>query len=417
MNGHTSGQDELERMLTRELHARAGDGDGAGVGGFGGGFGLADVKGRAGRIRRTRRLAAGAGVAAALAIVVPTAMTLAGRVDPQRDLQPAPSPDAPVEVARTTLTVAGLDRGDDPGVEYFTVDGVVLPGEGEQPLADSLQALVPSPADGGWVAVGPARDELRYLQQDFSPNGADPATGLVTNADRSRFATAMRVGGEQTLFLRSTTDRSVGQAWDLPGVAYVEPVDFVSEESLLYTTTDQRSGEADSGIAEADGSLTPLPGVVRAISASPVTGLVAVQTTTNKDASGCFGVLDPAASTSEPVWTSCDHSLGAFSPDGEHVLASAPYRDGYGITEVDVLDARTGRLVARFSQAGNTRITLLNVVWESDDTFLAVAASGESYRVLRFGVDGALEEALDPISAEAFADLPVYFGWDRVRGY
>ena len=414
MTGHTFGQDELERMLTHELHDRA---DGLG----GAGFGFADVKGRAGRIRRNRRLAAGAGVAAALAVVIPTVMTLTGSVDPQRDIQPAPSPDAPLEIARTTLAVDGLERGDAPAVEYFTEAGVVLPGKGEQPLPDSLQALVPSPADGGWLALGPSRDELRYLQEDFSGNGSDPATGLVTTVDRSRFATVMTVGGEQTLFVRSTTDRSVGQAWDFPELPYLEVVDFVAKDTVLYqTAADGAVQSIGLAVDGADGGpvTREIPGdYVKAISADEVNGLVAVQTETHQDASGCFGVIDTRGDLGTPIWETCDNSLGEFSPSGRFVLASTPYGDAYGIPGVDVLDARTGSLVSRFSQASNTHIGLLNVVWESDDTFLAVAAEGQTFRVLRFGVDGTLEEATVPIRGEAFADAPLYFGRDRVRGY
>ena len=59
--------DELERMLGRQLHDQV-DGMNDQP------LGLGDVKGRAGRIQRNRRLAAGVAVAAAVAIITPVAM-------------------------------------------------------------------------------------------------------------------------------------------------------------------------------------------------------------------------------------------------------------------------------------------------------------------------------------------------------
>jgi len=405
-------QDELERMLTHELHGRA---DGLG----GAGFGFADVKGRAGRIRRNRRLAAGAGVAAAMAIVIPTVVSAGGLLSGDgRQVDPAvPSP-APVEVARTTLTLDGLPRGEEPRVEYFTPDGVVLPGEGLRELPYNYNALVPSPADGGWLAWEGASLDVRYLSESFEQQGGSATNNsFVSNPDRSLVAWVMPEAGAQTLYLHSTTDPSVDRSWDFGGVSTIDPVDFVSDESLLFSAHDDRTGEVEAGIAGADGKVRLLPDVVKPVSASPVTGLVAAQTKSNKDASGCFGVLDPASSTTRPVWSTCDYSLGAFSPDGEYLLASSAYGDGYGITSVSVLDADTGDLVATFTQASDTQVNLMTVVWESADTFVAVGLEGTVVEGLRFGVDGTLEQVTETYDGEAFGDLPIWFGGDRRRGY
>jgi hypothetical protein len=379
-------------------------------------FGFGDVKGHAGRIRRNRRIAAGVGVAAAVAIIAPVAMLAAqGLNGADRELDPAPSPDAPVEIARTTLTLDGLERGDAPGVEYFTPDGVVLPGEGLQELDGSYQAMVPSEADGGWIASEPDRQGIRYFSGAFEPQGgSDKTDGLATTPDRAWVTWSAPESGGQTLVLRSTTDPEAGTVWDFPEFPAVMPVDFVAEDRVVYQAVDQQDGSVDAGIAEPDGSLTQLPGVVGVSSANPVNGLIAVQTRTNKDASGCFGVVDPDVSTSETAWETCDHSLGAFSPDGRYVMASSPYGDGFGLTSLDVLDAETGEMVARFTQASNTQISLVMPVWESDDTIVAVAAEGETQTMVRLGVDGALEETVDPVEG-VYGDLYFYLGEDRAR--
>lgn len=399
--------DELERMLGRQLQDQ--------VDGMGGHpLGLGDVKGRAGQIRRNRRIAVGVGVAAAVAIIAPVATIAAQNLDSSGQGIPPAGP-VPVEIARKTLTLDGLARGDAPAVEYFTPDGVVLPGEGLQELDGSYQALVPSPADGGWIAVEPDRQGIRYFSEDFQPQGGSGKTdGLATTPDRAWVTWGAPESGAQTLVLRSTTDPEAGMVWDFPEFPAVMPVDFVAEDRVVYQSIDQQDGSVDAGIAEPDGSFTKLPGVVGVSSANPVNGLIAVQTRTNKDASGCFGVVDPDVSTTEPAWETCDHSLGAFSPDGRYVMASSPYGDGFGLTTLEVLEAETGEMVARFTQASNTQIALVMPVWESDSTIVTVAAEGETQTLLRLGVDGTLEEAVEPVKGE-YGDLYFYLGEDRTR--
>ena len=399
--------DELEQMLARQLQDQ--------VDGMGGHpLGLGDVKGRAGRIRRNRRIAAGVGVAAAVAIIAPVATIAAQNLDSSGQGIPPAGP-VPVEIARRTLTLDGLTRGDAPAVEYFTPDGVVLPGEGLQELDSSYQALVPSPADGGWIAVEPDRQGIRYFSEDFEPQGGSSKTdGLATTPDRAWVTWSAPESGGQTLVLRSTTDPEAGMVWDFPEFPAVTPVDFVAEDRVVYQSIDQQDGSVEAGIAEPDGSLTKLPGVVGVSSANPVNGLIAVQTRTNKDASGCFGVVDPDVRTTEPAWETCDHSLGAFSPDGRYVMASSPYGDGFGLTTLEVLEAETGEMVARFTQASNTQIALVMPVWESDSTIVTVAAEGENQTMVRLGVDGTLEEAVEPVKGE-YGDLYFYLGEDRTR--
>jgi hypothetical protein len=402
--------DELEELLGRELHGQV---DGMNTAPLG----LGDVQGRASSIRRHRRIGVGVGVAAALAVIVPTALMVGDAANRTQDLDPAnPSP-SPIGTVQTTLTLDGLERGDAPQIEYFTRDGVVLPGEGQQPLDQSYQAIVPSEADGGWLALGPARDEIVTMDDSFQRVTSEAATdGLVSNPDRSLVAWAFPESGAQTLRLHSTTDPDAGLAWDFPEFPMVDPVDFVGDDSLVYQLVDNR-GRVTIGIANPDGSTTEFEGdFVQAIAASPVTHLVSVQTKSNKDGSGCFGVA-AADDTSETVWDTCDYSIGAFSPDGGYVLASSPYGSGAGITSIAVLDAWTGRVLATFEQAGDSQISLNNVAWESSDTFVAVANEAMNNTILRFGVDGTLEETIEPVAGDPFGDQPLYLGDDRTRNY
>jgi hypothetical protein len=405
--------DELEQRLERQLHDRADH-----LGHLGAHpLGLADVTRRAGRIRRNRRLATGAGLAVAAAIVTPVAVLGIQGPDGDGRVDPAPSPDtpdAPAQVARTTLAVTGLERGDAPEVEYFTPDGVVLPGQGLQELDRSLQALVPSPADGGWIAVEPDRLTLSYLDGDFQQQGGSSKTdGLAVTPDGAWVSWSAPESGAQTLLLHSTAEPGAGMAWDFPELPAISPVGFVAEDRVVFEAT-RDDGTVEAGIAEPDGSVTSLPGVVDVQSADPVQGVVAVQTRYDGEVGGCFGVLDVEKSTTEPAWETCEHSLGAFSPDGRYVMATAADSDGFGLTRLDVLDAGTGDLVASFTQKRRAEISLVMPVWESAETIVAMASQGETQTLVRLGVDGTLEEIVDPVEG-VFGDLYFYLGEDRTR--
>lgn len=395
--------DELERLLGEELQDRAGD-----IGGARLHFG--DVRGRATSIRRRRRVVAGAGVAAVLAIAVPLAITAGGSINTSKQ---EPPPAGPPELTQTMLTLDGLERGDPPRIEYFTADGVVLPGSALQPLDQSYQALVPN--GDTWLALGPSKDDLLWLDQDFHQVDEQPTNQvLVSTADQSQVAWTRPGGDGQTLVLM----RNGGEMseLDFPANPIVDPVDFVGDDAVLYQTTDARGRHQTIGIASTDGDTDEFEGrFVKAIAGNPETGLVAVQTKTNADASGCFGVVDPAVSTSATVWETCDNSLGAFSPDGRYVLASSPYGDGLGLSSLEVLDARTGAPVASFQQEG--AIALVGVAWETDETIIAIANEGLTNTILRFGVGGTLEETVDRVDGDPLTDLPYYLGVDRRRAY
>ena len=400
--------DELETLLGAGLRDRATDVDGTWVD-------LPGVRGRATSIRRRRRVMAGVGVAAALALFAPLAVSVTGVLQADREVLPAPP--APTELVRTTLTLADLERGDDPGIEYFTADGVVLPDRGLQPLESSLQALVPSDVDGGWLAVGPAGDEVLGLSEDFVENSARPTTGgIVSNPDRSLVAWTTPGPDAQTLVLHSTTDPSVDTEWDFARTSQVDPVGFTGVGSLLFQSRGQ-DGSQEIGIASPDGTTSVLDGdYVKAISADPTTGRIAVQTKSRADLSSCSAVLDPTGATIE--WETCDFLLGAFSPDGRHVLASDPVQSGLGMGSLSVLDAATGRLVASFEQPRRGRLILVGgVAWESDSTIIAGALEGTSTTLLRLGVDGTLEETVEPVENDPNTDLAFFLGQDRRRGF
>lgn len=392
---------ELERMLGRDLHDQV---DGL----TGVPFGFHDVKGRAGRIRRNRRISAAVGVAAALAVIVPMSITARGMVQLKDEIQPA-SPDAPVEVPRTRLTLDGLDRGDAPAIEYFTPGGVVLPGEGTQPLPENYQALVRSEAQGGWIALGPAADEVLYLSGDFEPQGGSASgNGFATTPQGDYVAWTVPEPVAQTLGVHSTTHPDQAMFWDFPELPVVEPVGILGSDSVVYETRTPR-GVATVGLAYPDGTTTELP-YLGAVAADPINGLISVQTEVREN-TGCFAVVE--AATLQAAWDTCDYKLGTFSPDGRYVMATAAESDAAGPSMLYVLDARTGALVAEFSSQGQMLVNLIGPAWESASSIIASASEGNTQTLIRMGVDGTLEEVADPVAGSVYDDVYYVLGENR----
>ena len=309
---------------------------------------------------------------------------------------------------RTTLTVDGLERGDDPAIEYFTPDGVVLPGEGTQALAENYQALAPG-TDGGWIALGPAVDEVVYLSEDLEREGGTPSgSGFVTTPERDLVAWTVPTAGTQTILVRSTTRPEDTMSWDFPERPSVDPVGILGPDSVVYETTTPQ-GQVSVGLARPDGTTTELP-FLGAMAADPVNQVFAAQTET-RPGGGCFAVVE--ASTLLPAWETCDYALGSFSPDGAHVMAAPVEGDGAGPSSLYVLDARTGEVEAEFASRGRNLVSLIRPAWESADSIVAAAMAGATTTMLRMGVDGTLEEVADPVESSAYEDVYYWIGKDR----
>lgn len=202
--------------------------------------------------------------------------------------------------------------------------------------------------------------------------------------------------------------------WQLPATGVADVAGYLGGDRILVENVDQNDGSSDLMIAEPDGSLTKLPAYLKALSTSPEAAAFAVQTSDGPDGP-CFGVVDATSLTKK--WTTCDHKLGGFSPDGRYVMATSPLTDGMGPRDVEVLDAGTGDLVAAFTPEKDSQLFMVGVAWETPDTFLAGTYEGTTGTILRMGVDGSLEEAVAPVQVDdVFGDLPFWFGYDRVRG-
>lgn len=170
----------------------------------------------------------------------------------------------------------------------------------------------------------------------------------------------------------------------------VAPIGFVSAVQVVAT---QNHGEGTISTFVADGD-TPvaLPGPIAARSASPVTGLVAAVTSSDVEGS-CSAVVD-GTPTGAVAWETCDYTLGAFSPDGQHVVGAAAAESEYGSPTLAILDATTGEAVVDFEVAAGPRQIVgidSHMVWEDADTLVVRVMTVDDYSIIRLGLDGTVQ--------------------------
>lgn len=386
-----------ERDLARELHARSDDMTGSLVG-------LGAVKAKARRIQRTRRVVGGAVAAVVLAVAVPAGLSVSHELTNTAPPQPAgPTPTVvksaiPRPAGPVPLTTTDLPRGEEPQVRYVLIREQKLVGpDGTADLPQSYRQIAPY-ADG-WIAVGAGGrrgDQLVMLDADFQVTRSVPGgQALAVSDDGTQVAYVERGQGTSTL-VAAPTDGSDPLTWQLPGgpETAIIPVGFLGDGTVAFY--DQLGAKPAAGVASPGGKLTELDGFLRLTDASAANGLVAGLVSYGVDKS-CWGVMNPAASTTELVWRTCDYSLGAFSPDGRFVIAGEPGDDGLGDPSLSILDAQTGEPLVEYRQDREGRLFLPQVVWEDATTVLATVLDGDTSTIVRADTAGHLEEAIEPV--------------------
>ena len=362
---------------------------------------LESVRGRARGIQRRRRIAAGAAAAAVLAVAVPAGMTVLDGGDAAR---PQPAPPAPsIEPAPRNddgsylLSPQDAPDGVAPKVDYIVLDErrLVTP-DGSVELPGDFMRL--APYGEGWIGIEagefpPLGTRVVELSEDLEPTaGPTSGTSLVSSDDGSRVAWTEHEDGSWML-VNAPTDGGEATRTSLPGNENTpaEVIGFLADGSVVYSTTDPGTYEQRFGVAGPEGQA--FDGFNTLVGTSEASGLVAGQTKYLGDGS-CSAVADPL-SGDKPLWETCDHSLGQFSPDGRYIVGLAPYFDGPGSPSLAILDARTGAPLVEYSGDNDRRsyIGVDQVVWEDPDTVLATVTQDSDQAIVRVELDGAVSEA------------------------
>ncbi len=393
--------------LSRELHDRSHD-----IGGHP--IGLDSVKQSAHRIQRRRRVVSGAVAAAVLAVAVPAGLAVTNGINqtapppvapnPTVTKTATPRPDGPV-----TLTTRDLPRGEDPQVSYFQggSNSVLVTPDGTRDLPVALQGLTPY-ADG-WIGLGydGRGEEMFTLDPDLNiTSRVSSGQSMAVSSDDTQIAYVRIEDDDSQTLINAPADGTDPITWTFAEQPPIKPVGFVDADTVLYQTEERNPAV---GLATVGGETRELDGFVGVTGANMANGLVAGMTKQRQDGSGCFGVMDPAASTSTMLWETCAYSVSSFSPDGQFLLASDPYQSGFGATSVSILDAQSGDLVVTYRPARNAQVAMPQVVWEDSGAVLASAQEGEDWTILRMTTGGELEAATDPVKADPFADIYYVF--------
>jgi hypothetical protein len=372
---------------------------------------LLDVRGRATSIRRRRHAAVGVAAAFAVAaVVVPLSLLPTGGDDRGIDLQPADTITPIEEPVR--LDPKAAPEGADPRVPYVVVDTrqLVTPAA-TYDLPEAYLQVVPD-GDGGWVALSQGTPRtgitVQMLDSDFrvTDGGGGPTSGLAVREDGGHVAFTQYDGVGRWTLLTTALPRIADYTYTDVATRSSEeavhrPLGYVSDDSVVVEASDPDTGQYRYRVVAADGTMTDFGGFNRVDSTSSATGLVAGQTEFTGDGS-CSGVLDPLSAEQDLVWETCDHQLGAFSPDGRFIVGLAAYSDSLGSPTVGILDATTGEPVVDFVSGNDARsaAAVSDVVWEDATTLLATVTQGSAQYVVRATIDGRVERVVGPAPSQ-----------------
>lgn len=366
---------------------------------------LMDVRGRATTIRRRRHTAVGLAAAAAVAaIVLPLSLLPTGGDDGVVDPRPVDTPTPTRIEDPVPLDPRSAPEGPPARISYVNSDReqLVTPA-GTYDLPEAYRQIVPD-GEGGWIALTadtPSTTGFRVVMLDGDFRVVDSAGGMTSfmavRQDGGHVAVATWSGDGTWTLVTNPVPRTedytfIDLATRSSEQAVRTAVGYLPDEQVVIETADPDSGRLSYQVVAPDGTRTDFAGFNRVVATSSVTGLVGGQTQFLGDGS-CSGVLDPLSADQELVWETCDHSLGAFGPDGRYVVGLAPYYDGTGSPTVGILDAATGEPLVDFESSNDPEsvATVSDVAWEDATTLLATVNQGAEEFLVRLTADGRVE--------------------------
>lgn len=364
-------------------------------------MGFDAVTTRARRIRRRRTTLAALSTAAVLALAVPLGMAVSGTLDP-RDEPPVAGEREPTRPPqRVTLDVGGLAAGPAPGVAWLDRSTLVT-ASGERVDLDRSYSQVAAFGDG-YVVQGVVDDDtgervVAVLDGGGAVTATYPTIDSVAVSADATLAVFADAAGELSLLQQGAAaptplDTQRGQAKIPVAVTGSAPCDEAC--SVYYAVSGPDGGV--NVLSVGDGRLANA-GPFQRLDAVAPDGRRAVQVSNDATAAtSCSAVLEGL----RRLWRTCDHSLGAFSPDGRHLVGTDAYLDGAGRSMVALLDAADGDPVVTYEVDTRAGDLVASWAWEDDAHLLLTVHSGGSWQVVRVGLDGtAAELATDAVPGE-----------------
>lgn len=383
---------------------------------------LENVLARAGEIRRGRRMRATMVMAAVvLAIAVPVGIQVVGENDPtspsdtEQNLAVEPPNGQP-------LDIDGLTTGAAPNNGY-ALDGKLWTSDNApQPLDGNGDIRALARMTGGYLVVGSNPDDgstrIYFRGDDDRTTSSDWTynyNGVLTSADGG---TAIFVDEDNTVMaVESGADRSF-ELGKLPADDPETPPSYQPVGLLGENCSGRTEDPAACTVFVTDGSVDGRTWLLKP-NAEPeeVADLAGLRTvaqvgqirgafmTSFTDDGSCWKVEDIGGG--EP-WETCRYSLDAFSPDGKFLLAGPAYRSGSGDGSMAILDAATGKPKLELTAARD--VTIYDARWEDDEHVLATVFRGTTWAVVRIGLNGYREYAVDKVTGDGEFFSPITLG-------
>jgi hypothetical protein len=385
------------------------------------------VQARATTIRRNRRLIVAAGLAAATAILVPSAILASNSFqrsdgppvvnsptqapEPSDTGSPEPTPTTSASeshdtvIGGSTFDVSDLPTGAAPAVAWadgltiHRADGTTVDVTG----VDRIDQLAPM-GDGWVIATGDDQGNLEVVLLDANGVAGDrfpldgglatsPEGKVVAWASPNGAVTVVGQGGAEVLKMPPITARGPYSA-----------IAVTSEDCKEGRTTDAGcTVYVNTKGAKVAAYYTSSHGIVDLVSeeflnTTAYAGDRILAGITEISDTGTCSIVQ--RDYRQILWETCDHRVLGFSPDGNHVVAAQAYGDGLGDGEFAILDAADGTPLVDLISEGDTFTTVMDTRWEDDTHVLIKTFQNGKHALVRISLDGEMEYAVPPVPGE-----------------
>lgn len=365
-------------------------------------FDLADVKGRAGGIRRRRTFATTAAGALVLVAAGPfVATTLTDDGGPAPAASPARAPDLALPPEVTLATDAPLDQASGGSGSWVVGDASlgtglpVPPGAQDGVTLLGSRWLIAYAGENGErklysIDLGEETGESVAIDEAVAQARTHDLHDRVAVSDGGDLAVFSTPAGELTLVGEDGSTRVV-TTLPAPGT----PVDLVGDSGCLTgadceVLVSYGDGAAPEAVA-GDGTRRVLDRSAAAVTAATDDLVVTRAAESEPGASPCSVVRD--RETLDERWRSCEVGVEAFSPDGAWAVVVDAYQPGAGTTRRGLAEADTGRVLTWFlpgAEEGFVR----DLVWtpEGDLEVTTFTSDDQTWRLFRVTSKGEVSQ-------------------------